>query len=206
MSTTAPRDFWDKMGDERPDEAKPVVAIRPRDDRSERLPPRRRRPLRALFRFLLAIGIGVGGTLAWQAYGDMAREMAAAAYPQELGWLTPLTPPAKPAAATAPAPATPATVGSAAPVATPDQQQLAGVSRSLADIRRKVEELAAQVASSQQQMAGDIARTCGQCFYRLGCQRLATNPPLAAFSGVEDGVTRRQSNESGAKMKLATPA
>ncbi|HKC31940.1 MAG TPA: hypothetical protein VKC16_00640 [Xanthobacteraceae bacterium] len=46
----------------------------------------------------------------------------------------------------------------------------------------------------------------GQFFYRLGCQRLATNAPLAAISGVEDGVTRRQSNESGAKMKLATPA
>src|ERR1700704_2085176 len=138
MSSTAPRDFWDKMGAERPDEANPVAAIRPRDDRSERLPPRRRRPLRALFRFLLAVGIGVAGTLAWQGYGDLAREMAAAACPQP--------------------PATPTTVGSAAPVATPDQQQLAAVSRSLADVRRKVEELAAQVASSQQKMAGDIAR------------------------------------------------
>src|SRR3979490_413184 len=157
MSSTAPRDFWDKMGDERPDEANPVVAIRPRDDRSERLPPRRRRPLRALFRFLLAVGIGVAGTLAWQAYGDMAREGAAAAYPQQLGWLD-APPPAAPPAAPAAPPAPPPTVGSAAPVATPDQQQLAAVSRSLADVRRKVEELAAQVASSQQQMAGDIAR------------------------------------------------
>jgi hypothetical protein len=178
MSSTAPRDFWDKMGAERPDEANPVAAIRPRDDRSERLPPRRRRPLRALFRFLLAVGIGVAGTLAWQAYGDMAREMAAAAYPQQLGWLTPLTPPAKPAAATAPAPATPATVGSAAPVATPDQQQLAGVSRSLADIRRKVEELAAQVASSQQQMAGDIARL--QASDQDIVAKLAAPPPRPA--------------------------
>jgi hypothetical protein len=166
------------MGDERPDEANPVVAIRPRDDRSERLPPRRRRPLRALFRFLLAVGIGVAGTLAWQAYGDMAREMAAAAYPQQLGWLTPLTPPAKPAAATAPAPATPATVGSAAPVATPDQQQLAAVSRSLADVRRKVEELAAQVASSQQQMAGDIARL--QASDQDIFAKLAAPPPRPA--------------------------
>jgi len=178
MSSTAPRDFWDKMGAERPDEANPVAAIRPRDDRSERLPPRRRRPLRALFRFLLAVGIGVGGTLAWQAYGDMAREMAAAAYPQQLGWLTPLTPPAKPAAATAPAPATPTTVGSAAPVATPDQQQLAAVSRSLADIRRKVEELAAQVASSQQQMAGDIARL--QASDQDIFAKLAAPPPRPA--------------------------
>ena len=178
MSTTAPRDFWDKMGAERPDEANPAVAIRPRDDRSERLPPRRRRPLRALFRFLLAVGIGVAGTLAWQAYGDMAREMAAAAYPQQLGWLTPLTPPAQTIAATVPAPAAPATIGSAAPVATPDQQQLAAVSRSLADVRRKVEELAAQVASSQQQMAGDIARL--QASDQDIFAKLAAPPPRPA--------------------------
>src|SRR6267378_4075626 len=140
MSSTAPRDFWDKMGDERPDEANPAVAIRPRDDRSERLPPRRRRPLRALFRFLLAVGIGVAGT--------------------------------------APAPATPTTVGSAAPVATADQQQLAAVSRSLADVRRKVEELAAQVASSQQQMAGDIARL--QASDQDIFAKLAAPPPRPA--------------------------
>lgn len=159
MSSTARGDFWDKMHAERPDETNPVVAaIRPRDDRRANASPRRRRPLRALFRFLLTVGIGVGGTLAWQAFGDTAREMAADAYPQQLDWLRPLTPPATPVAATAPAPAAPATVGAAAPVATADQQQLAAVSLSLAGLRRKVEELAAQVASSQQQTAGDIAR------------------------------------------------
>ena len=155
MSSTAPADFWDNFHGERPGEANPAP-IRPRDERRAPLPPRRRRPMRALFRFLLAVGIGIGGTLAWQAFGDMAREMAAAAYPQQLGWLIPPTASTSSVAAAAPAPA--ATVGSAVPVATPDQQQLAAVSLSLAGLRRKVEELAAQVASSQQQMAGDIAR------------------------------------------------
>ena len=102
MSATAPRDFWDRMHAEPSDEANPVVKIRRRDDRSAHVPPRRRRPLRALFRFLLAVGIGVGGILAWQAFGDMAREMAATAYPQQLGWLRPLTPPAQTVAATVP--------------------------------------------------------------------------------------------------------
>jgi hypothetical protein len=183
MSSTARGDFWDKMHAERADEANPVVAMRPRDDRRAHA-PRRRRPLRALLRFLLAVGIGVGGTLAWQAYGDMAREMAAVAYPQQLGWLTPLTPPAEPVAATAPAPAA-ATVGAAAPVATPDQQQLAAVSLSLAGIRRRVEELAAQVASNQQQIAstqqqtaGDIARL--QASEQDILAKLAAPPPRPA--------------------------
>ena len=182
MSSTARGDFWDKMHAERADEANPVVAMRPRDDRRAHA-PRRRRPLRALLRFLLAVGIGVGGTLAWQAYGDMAREMAAVAYPQQLGWLTPLTPPAEPVAATAQSPAA-ATVGAAAPVATPDQQ-LAAVSLSLAGIRRRVEELAAQVASNQQQIAstqqqtaGDIARL--QASEQDILAKLAAPPPRPA--------------------------
>ncbi len=146
MSSTARGDFWDKMRAERPEESNPVVTMRPRDDRRVHAPARRRRPLRAFLRFVLTVGIGIGGTLAWQAYGDTAREMAAAAYPEQLGWLRPLATPARSVGATAQAPAT-------APVATPDQQQLAAVSLSLAGVRQRVEELAAQVASNQQQVA-----------------------------------------------------
>src|SRR5258708_9249185 len=47
-------------------------------------PPPRKRPLR----FLIAFGIGVAATLAWQSYGDAAREIIASSYPQ-LGWLAP---------------------------------------------------------------------------------------------------------------------
>jgi uncharacterized coiled-coil protein SlyX len=147
------------------------------DPRRAYAAPRRRRPLRALFRFLLTIGVGVGGTLAWQAFGDTAREMAATAYPQ-LGFLAPATPEAAPA----PAAAAPTTVGAAASVATPDQQQLAAVSISLANIRRSVEALAAQVASSQervasnqQQMAADIARL--QASEQDVMVKLAAPPP-----------------------------
>lgn len=141
---------------------------------------RRRRPLRAFFRFLLTVGVGVSGTLAWQAFGDTARERAAAAYPQQLGFLAL----ARRAAAPTPTPAAAAstTVGAAAPVATPSQQQLAAVSISLADIRRSVETLAAQVASNeqqaasnQQQMAADIARL--QASEQDVLAKLATPPP-----------------------------
>src|SRR5438105_2804364 len=45
-----------------------------------------RRISRSFTRFVIAVIIGVSGTLAWQAYGDVAREMAAARAPA-LGWL-----------------------------------------------------------------------------------------------------------------------
>ena len=41
--------------------------------------------LRALVRYLVAICIGVAGTLAWQAYGEEAKQMIATRAP-ELGW------------------------------------------------------------------------------------------------------------------------
>jgi hypothetical protein len=147
MTSTARGDFWDKFHTERPGEVS-TAATDPHDETLAVAPRPRRRPLRALFRFLVTVGIGVGGTLAWQAYGDMARGIAAAAYPEQLGWLRPLGVPVRSIAATAPA-----TVGSAAPVPTADQQQLATISLNLASVRQSVEELAAKVASSQQQIA-----------------------------------------------------
>ncbi|HUI97831.1 MAG TPA: hypothetical protein VLX44_18890 [Xanthobacteraceae bacterium] len=157
----APADFWDKYHAERSPDV-PLAPGAPREREREREPrpagrPRRRRPIRAFFRFLITVAIGVGGTLAWQAYGDMARQMAAATYPDQLGWLAP--PSADSTATAAPADAAPATIGSAAaPASALDQQQLNAVSLGLAGVRRSIEELAAQVASGQQQVAGDIAR------------------------------------------------
>src|SRR5215813_4398606 len=56
----------------------------------------------AFARYLIAIFIGVAGTLAWQSYGGAAREAVAKWSPQ-LGWLAP---PAVPVAQTAPAAST----------------------------------------------------------------------------------------------------
>jgi hypothetical protein len=33
--------------------------------------------MNAFLRYLIAIGIGIGGTLAWQAHGEVAKHMAA---------------------------------------------------------------------------------------------------------------------------------
>jgi hypothetical protein len=52
----------------------------------------------ALARFLVTFCIGIAVTLAWQSYGDAAREMIVNSYPQ-LGWLAPQ---AEPAARSAP--------------------------------------------------------------------------------------------------------
>src|SRR5690348_16476911 len=103
MSSTE-ADFWDKFHAEKPGEAN-LAPIHPRAEPRVYAQRRRRRPLRALLRILLTVGIGVGGTMAWQSYGDTAREMAADAYPQQLGWVKPPAMPTTPVAATAPVPA-----------------------------------------------------------------------------------------------------
>ncbi len=99
-----------------------------------------KRASRALARFLVTFCIGVAATLAWLSYGDAAREMIASSSPQ-LGWLAPQ--------AAAPQPAAPA-----APPA--DQQQLNAISFGLAAVRQSVDQLAAQLATGQEQMTREI--------------------------------------------------
>ena len=158
MSATiqrVPTDFWEKWESVRAMDARSTPVERPAPVELTEAPPRRersfgRRALRACARFMIALGIGVGGTLAWQAYGEEARQLLAAAYPDQMSWIAPqagtaaLAPPA-------PAPAVPA-----AP--TVDQEQINTLSLNLAAVRQSVEQLASQVASGQQQMSGDIAR------------------------------------------------
>jgi hypothetical protein len=136
----------------------PEVRPRPIKPRDELLPPSEpslgRRAFRALFRFLIAVGVGIGGTLAWQAYGDAARQMIATAYPERLGWIAP------PAPTTAPAPqSAPAALAPAAPSApSVDEEHLKAMAADLAAMRQSVEQLAGQVASGQQQVSDEIAK------------------------------------------------
>jgi len=136
----------------------PEVRPRPIKPRDELLPPPEpslgRRAFRALFRFLIAVGLGIGGTLAWQAYGDAARQMIATAYPERLGWIAP------PASTTAPAPQSArAALASAAPSApSVDEEHLKAMAADLAAMRQSVEQLAGQVASGQQQVSDEIAK------------------------------------------------
>jgi hypothetical protein len=88
---------------------------------------------------------GVAATLAWQSYGDAAREMIANSYPQ-LGWVAPQPAPI--------AQNVPDAVALAAPTApSPDQQQLNAM--SLDAVRQIVD----QIAASQEQIARTVDRT-----------------------------------------------
>ena len=108
------------------------------------------RATRGLARFLIIFFVGVATTLAWQSYGDAAREMVANSSPQ-LGWLAPQ---AAALEQTAPDKVTPI----APTIPSPDVQDFKAMSLGLAAVRQSVDQLAAQLAASQQQMAGDIAR------------------------------------------------
>ncbi len=114
-----------------------------------------RRIFRAVSRFLIVVLIGVGGTLAWQSYGDAAREVVIVRAPT-LAWLLSVSTTKSPAvAATSPAPV----------------QQLEPLASNLDLVRRSVEQLAAK----QDQMAQNIATLQGvQEDIR---QRMSYTPP-----------------------------
>jgi hypothetical protein len=111
-----------------------VRAARPTVDPLTKRPSLARRVRRGSTRFLIIFCLGVGTTLAWQSYGDAAREMIAKSSPQ-FAWLAP-------------------NVVTAA-AASPDQQQLA---LGLAAVRQSVDLLTGQLAAGQQQMGSDIAK------------------------------------------------
>ena len=140
----------------------------------------KRRSSRGFARFLVAICIGVAGTLAWQSYGEVTKQIMAASAPelgwspeakqmiaswvQQLGWAKLATGPentaaqrpvpkmtqAAPVAQTAPENVTPK--APAAPSI--DPEQVHRMAMDLTALRQTVEQLAA----SQDQMVREIAR------------------------------------------------
>jgi hypothetical protein len=96
-----------------------------------------RRTFGTLARFFMVVLIGVGATLAWQSYGDEAKEMLLARAPT-LGWLLSVSVTKSPAATTN----------------SPDLvQQLAPLASSLDVVRRNLELLAARQEQMSQNMA-----------------------------------------------------
>ncbi len=125
-------------------------AVRPAALKKDRFPNGRsslgKRTLLALVRFLIMFCIGVAATLAWQSYGDAAREIIASSYPQ-LGCLAPH---AEPVAQSAPD-----VITLAAPAApSPDQQQPNVMSLDLDAVRQSIDQLAA----GQEQMTREITK------------------------------------------------
>jgi hypothetical protein len=169
MSSTAEHaDLWDEKWDrQRPSGT--MAAPRPKHSLVGRA-------FRTSFRFLITLGIGVAGTLAWQAYGDEAREMAATAYPEQLGWIAPQAGTTDVGMSNGSA-----AMGAPAGSATDQQmnnQQMNTLAYNLAAVRQTLDQLAAQVATGQQQMSGDIARL--QASEQDILIRLATPRPVAA--------------------------
>ena len=123
-----------------------------------------RRALRRVSRFLLTVCIGVAATLAWQSYGDAARQIVAD-WASQRGWsswlslvglpseldvarrqVTPPTPVQVPIAE----PTRPETIAAAAPSA----PQLEAMAQDSAAIRQKLE----QLAVGQEQLAQDMVK------------------------------------------------
>jgi hypothetical protein len=145
-----------------------VPAVHPDDLRNDQFPRKPRsvakRTWLALARFLITFGIGVGATLAWQSYGDTAREMIANASPQLAWFALPAAPVAQDPAETV-TPVEPA--GTPAP-ASPDQPQLSAVTLDLDGVRQSVDRIAAnqdqmtrtigQLVAGQEQMTREITK------------------------------------------------
>jgi len=91
-----------------------------------------------MLRFLVTICIGVAGTLAWQSYGDVARQMLADSSPV-LGWLAPQ--------AVSIAQAAPDQVTPAAPSL--DLRQLKSMSLDLAAQHQQIQQMASNIATMQ---------------------------------------------------------
>ncbi len=97
-----------------------------------------------LTRILITICVGVAAILAWQSYGDAARQFIASSYPQA-GWLAPRTAPIAYSA--------PGTTGLAAQIApSPDQQRLNAMSLDLDAIRQNVD----RIAITQEQITRNV--------------------------------------------------
>src|SRR6516225_5970277 len=127
----------------------------------------KRRSSRGFARFLVAICIGVAATLAWQSYGEAAKQMFAAKAP-ELGWspetkqmianwveqLSWTKPPATPQAAPV-AQTERAAVAPSVPVAPSiDPAEVHQIAMNLTALRQTV----AQITASQDQMAREVDR------------------------------------------------
>ena len=147
------------------------------------------RAARRVTRFLIVLCIGVATTLAWQSYGDVARAMIANASPQ-LGWLAPEAAPFTQAAATDMT----ARAAPAAPSADVQQlkEQLKELLLGLDAVRQGVDQLAAQVAAGQRQMAGDIAKL--QAEISPPPQRAAAAPAAAPPAALLRPLLLRRAN------------
>jgi hypothetical protein len=157
-------------------------------------PSRTGRASRAFLRYLTAILMGVAGTLAWQSYGETAKQMIAVNAPQlgwspdaqqmitgwvqELGWTKPPTAAENtaptPVAVDASQPAAVSQTGPATAPQTPAAPSLAQVQQMAADLAA-LHQTVDQLTAGQNQMARDIANL--QAANDAILQKVSTPPP-----------------------------
>jgi hypothetical protein len=158
-----------------------------------------RRMFRALARFFIAVLIGVGATLAWQSYGDEAKQLVSNQAPW-LGWILSASTTKSPSDGQVPAQdarlpqSTPVAQipAPALPVTSPEiRQQLQPIARDLAAVQRGVEQLAAR----QDQMAQSIAWLA---------DKLAP-PPASQAVPIPPRKPRQHATQSPAAQPLSEP-
>jgi len=192
-----------------------VPELRPRPPRDELLPPPAPSFGLRAFPFLIAVGIGIGGVLAWQAYGDAARQMIATAYPERLGWIAP------PAPTTAPAPqiardaeSAPAPLASAAPPAPSlGEEHLKAMAADLAAMRQSVEQLAGQVAPGRRQASDEIAKLGEEHLKAMAADLAAMRQSVEKLAGqvasgqrqVSDEIAKLQATEQDILNRIPIP-
>jgi hypothetical protein len=177
----------------------------------------KRRALRAMLRYAVVICLAIAGTLAWQSYGEAAKQIIAARGPElgwspqaketiaswiaQLGWTQPAdpetsavrlpvaeTPQPIPVAQTAPD-----TVEAKAPApASIDPEQMQQIMSGLTALQQSVEQLAA----TQDQMARQITSLQGDDSEIL--KRVPTPPPLPTAAPVRKPVPVRSSRAPAA--------
>jgi len=117
--------------------------------------------------YLLAICIAVAATVAWQSYGQAAKQMIATSAPklgwspeakqmianwvQQLGWT-------KQSGGAESAPPTVANLSKAPSTPSPDPRQMQQIEADVAAMRQAVERAVEQIAAGQDQMAGQITK------------------------------------------------
>jgi hypothetical protein len=137
-----------------------------------------RRMFRALARFVIVVGIGVGGTLGWQAYGDLAKQMLAEHAPEQ-AWLLSYLPSTRPPAAVARA-------------ANPSLQ-LEPLASNLEFVRRSIE----QLALKQEQMARSIVAL--QAVDEDIRQKIASPPPAPLPVAAQPAIATPQPKPAAPK-------
>jgi hypothetical protein len=150
-----------------------------------------KRASRAFIRYLIACCVGVAGTLAWQSYGDAARQTIAtwgAEHGWSMAWLShgevaKTNPPPRPerTQAVPAAQAVPEIAPGPAGGSSSDLQQLKTMTLGLAATLTTMRERVEQLAAGQERTASDIAKLqAAEQEIRHKISAVATRPAVAA--------------------------